>query len=888
LIRSLLSLRYRITIKGKETLNQKSLSKSGGILFLANHPAEIDPLILISFFWFPYRPHPIAIEYLFYKPFLHFFLQLTKALPVPSFDFSSNSYKKKKIEKTYLQISNYLKNKENVLVYPAGMLKRGPLEIIGGASGVHTILHSTPEANVVLIRSTGLWGSTFSRAPTGKTPELFQAFLNGFKILLKNGFFFTPRRHVQIELATAPQDFPWGAGRRELNKYLEKWYNAPGPEPLNLVSYSFYKKVYPSIKENTSHESISLSSVDEETKRQVIEEIAKLSEVPIQDITLESNLAQDLGFDSLDIAQLIIVLKDQFGVTAANIADLTTVGSVVAYAAKLTTGKEKKEEKEEEEIEMSPWKKEKNRPQAFYPEGETIPEIFLTTCARMDSHMACVDLIAGEMSYRRLKTGILLLAEKIRKMPGNRIGIMMPASVAVNALILAVIFAGKVPVMINWTLGGRNLSSVVKQSKIETTLSSWKFIDRLDNVELNGIDETIINIEDLRKQFTLKEKIRAFYLSCYPAKKLLKTLGLNHINPDDPAAILFTSGTENYPKGVPLSHKNILSNQKAAYALAKVKSDDILLGALPPFHSFGFSVTGLFPLLTGLRVAYSPNPTDGRRMAEAIQRWDITLLCLAPTFLKNLLRVSSAKHLSSLRMVVCGAERTASELYEKLRELNPKASLLEGYGITECAPILTLNPPDAPSQGVGTALPDVEIKVVNPDTLANIPSGEQGLILARGPNIFKGYLDPSFPSPFVEVDGKKWYYTGDLGYIDERHYLTLSGRLKRFVKIGGEMVSLAAIEETLYQAGPSKGWKFDSDSPSIAVCALENEGKKSEIHLFVIFDTTTEEVNQVLRESGMSNIIKIRSVKKIAAIPLLGTGKTDYRKLASLLSHTVE
>ncbi len=881
-LRLLLKLRYQIQVEGKEKLTKKALSKKGGILFLANHPAEIDPLILLTTFWYPFKPHPVAIDYLFRKPIVRSLLQFIDALPIPNFDGSSNSYKRRQIEKTYQNLFSYLKKRENVLIYPAGSLKNGPEEVIGGASGVQTILEACPDANVVLIRTWGLWGSSFSRAPTGKTPEILRAFLHGFKVLLKNGIFFAPRREVTIHCEPAPADFPWKGSRIEVNRYLEKWFNAGGSEPLNLVSFSRFKNEFPSIKEPEQREELSLENVPEEIHQKVVEEIAKLTRTPLKEITHDSDLAHDLGLDSLDIAQLVVALKDQFGVMTLHSSDLSTVGSVIAYAAKLKTGKE--EEVEPQQL-KGVWAKERNRPDYHYPTGDTIPEVFLKTCDRMGKSIACVDLVAGEMSYKKLKTGVILLAEVIRKMPSERIGIMMPASVGVNAMVLAVMLAGKVPVMINWTLGERNLRSVVEQSGITLTLSAWSFLDRLDNAELNGLDDTILLLEDIRKNLTLWDKLRALLRAQKKAPSLLKTFGADRIQKEETAVILFTSGTESYPKGVPLSHDNILSNQRGAYAMATVQGNDILLGALPSFHSFGFSVTGLFPLLVGIRVAYSPNPTDGKRVAEAIERWKISLLCLAPTFLKNLFRAGTAKQLSSLRLVVAGAEKAAAELFDKLRELNPRAILCEGYGITECAPILTLNPPDEPTQGVGKPLPGVTLRIVDPETMNPLPLGQQGLVLAQGPNVFKGYLDPNLPSPFVTLDGKEWYLTGDLGSFDTRGYLTLSGRLKRFVKIGGEMVSLTAIEETLHQIGSQQGWKIDPEAPSLAVCALEVDGKKSEIHLFTIFDTSLDAVNQVLRNSGMSNIIKIRSVKKVPFIPLLGTGKIDYRRLSSKLTN---
>ncbi len=882
IIRFLISLRYRIKVKGIEEIKKENLPHKGGILFLANHPAEIDPCILLSVFWPKFRLRPVATEYLFRKPIVRYLLDYVGALPIPSFDSTANSYKKRQVDKTFSRIFSVLDNHENLLIYPAGGLKSQAEEILGGASGVHSVLQQKPDTNVVLVRTTGLWGSSFSRALSGKTPDLMKAFKHGMKVLLKNGIFFAKRREIVIECLPAPQDFPWKGERLELNQYLEKWYNTPAPEPLKFVSFSCWRKEFPEAFVQPEEEEISLADVPEEIKRKVLDEIAGMTKVPAQEISISDNLATDLGLDSLDMAQLVVSMKEEYGVTGIQTADLTTVGSVMAYAARLKKGKE--EDEDEEESKGGLWVRQTPRPSALYPDGDTIPEVFFKTCDRMGSHIACVDKMTGEVPYKRLKLGVVLLAQAIQKLPGERIGIMMPASVAVNAVVIATMLAGKVPVMINWTLGERNLRSIVEQSQIEVTLSSWNFLDRLNNVDLNGLDDQIVLLEEMRRGYTPIQKLKAWLRSHKKPRALLKTFGTHQVKKEDPAAILFTSGTESMPKGVPLSHDNILANQRGAYQCVDVQESDVMLGVLPPFHSFGFSVTGLFPLLGGMRVAYSPNPTDGRRIALAIDRWSVTLLCMAPTFLKQLMRVATKEHLRSLRLVVSGAERAPADMFEEMEALNPKAHVIEGYGITECGPILTINLPGKPMQGVGTPLPEVELLIVTPDEHTPLKVEECGLILARGPNIFSGYLDRTLTPPFVEVEGKNWYLTGDLGYLDSRGYLTLSGRLKRFVKIGGEMISLGAVEEVLFQAAEAQGWKLDPELPSLAVWAVEEEGKKSEIHLFTLFETTADQVNQVLRESGMSNLIKVRTVTKLPFIPILGTGKIDYKQLSTKLT----
>lgn len=873
-LRFALWTRYSIKVKGRD-----QIPKKGGILFLANHPAEIDPPILLRTFWPQTHLRPVALEALFHKKWIRWLLNLVGAFSVPNFEDSSNSYKQKQIEKTYQEVFKMLERGESLLLYPAGCLKRQAEEVIGGASGVHRILQACPDVQVVLIRTTGLWGSSFSRAPTNSSPDISKTVWHGLKNVMKNGIFFSPRRKVTIECELASTEFPRRGERRELNRYLEEWYNQEGPEPLVQVSSLFWKNQVPDIVGRPEEEKEALVPIPEEVEKRVKQEIGELVDKAPETIERQQHLALDLGLDSLDVAQLVVFLKEEYRVQRIASTELETVGHVMAFAAHLKEGA--LQEEEEDENPFNPWEKEEGRPPPAPPKGKTLPEAFLRASGRMANFAACVDLVSGPISYKRFKFAVFFLARLIKKLPGDRIGIMLPASSSVNIVMMATLFAKKTPVMINWTLGPRNLASVVEQSKIEVTLSSWAFLDRLDNVDLDGIDGQILLLEELVGNAGLRTKLSTWIDSRRGTLSLFKRWNLFKISPDEPAVILFTSGTESLPKGVPLSHKNLLANQRGAFRYVSIREKDVLLGVLPPFHSFGFSVTGLLPLLTGMPVAFSPNPTDGRRMARAIDRWGVTLLCLAPTFLRTLLRVARKEQLRSLRLIVAGAEKLSADIEERAGEVAPQATLIEGYGITECSPILTLNPPDQPTQGVGLPLPKVELMIVHPETEVPVEKGKAGLILARGPNVFEGYLDHSLASPFVEIGGKRWYRTGDLGSVDERGYLSLSGRLKRFIKIGGEMVSLTAIEEVLREASQRLGWHEDEGLPFLAVCAHEEGGKKGEIHLFVTFPVGLDQVNTELRNRGMSNLIKVARVNQLPALPLLGSGKIDYRSLCS-------
>ena len=386
-------------------------------------------------------------------------------------------------------------------------------------------------------------------------------------------------------------------------------------------------------------------------------------------------------------------------------------------------------------------------------------------------------------------------------------------------------------------------------------------------------------IEEIRQTVTLKDKLRALLLNYRGTDALLKKLKLTGIKASDPAVILFTSGTESLPKGVPLSHANILSNQRAALQTAQMYADDIFYGVLPPFHSFGFSPTGILSILAGLRICYAPDPTDSHGMARDIGLWKPTLFCCAPSFIKAVFRVANPDHLQSLRLVVSGAEKTPQELFDYVKEHLPHAHVLEGYGITECSPVVTLDRLGEPHVGVGKPIPGVEVMILDEQAKQPAPLGQEGEVCIAGPSVFSGYLgNPR--TPFITVAGKQWYLSGDRGHLDEQNHLILTGRLKRFIKIGGEMVSLGGLEEELVRLAKDKHWVTgNEEGPSLAVSVREKEVDKPLIILYTTFPISKEDVNAALKDSGYGRFVKIAEVRTLQQIPLTGTGKTHYRLL---------
>jgi long-chain-fatty-acid--[acyl-carrier-protein] ligase len=893
LIKSILWLRYRITVTGLDKLTPEALDRTGGILFLPNHPAYyVDPIIALLSVWPKFPVRPMIVEYMYYTPIVNNLMRFLNALPIPNFVSSSNSLKKKKGEKIFHSVANGLRQGENFLIYPAGKVKYTSYESIGGASAIQRILQDSPEANVVLMRIKGLWGSSFSRAVATQAPDVYPSLWKGVKMVLKNLIFFTPRRDVIIELVPAPKDFPRQASRIELNRYLERWYNQPDGlseqqgwfpgDSLILVSYSMWREEYPALLQASapSEEEVSLAEIPQGIQEKVLKKLAELRECNPAEIGPKMDLAKDLGLDSLDIAEVATFLQEQFEVEGLNPNDLTTVAKVMAIASSQTGSKA---DLEEYKIDLSKWQATPPKERVFIGEGQTIPEVFLNRCVLGGNRAACADERAGIQTYASLKLRALLLAEKLKQFPGNYIGIMLPASVAANLLVLAVQLTGKIPLMVNWTVGPRHLESVVELSQVQHVISSWAFLDRLENVDLNGVDERLVMLEDMVREIRLFEKLQAWVRSKKSTKTLLKLFGIDKKTGADQAVLLFTSGTESMPKGVPLSYENILSNQRAALEAVPIYSDDVVYGILPPFHSFGFTVTGILELLAGVRIFYSPNPTDGKKLATEFPRWGVTIMVGAPTFIKGMLKAITPEQLKSLRLCVTGAEKAPPELFEMLQERGKPNMLLEGYGITECGPILTMNPPGASHKGVGKPLPGIQLCIVHPETELLLKTGERGLILAKGPNVFNGYLNPSLTSPFIELKGERWYKTGDLGSLDEEGNLTISGRMKRFVKMGGEMISLASVEEALLQIGGKKNWPLSQEGPSLAVCAKEAAGEKTKLFLFTLFRLSADDANQALRQAGFSNLVRIASVFQLDEIPIMGTGKTNYRQLQDTL-----
>jgi len=431
--------------------------------------------------------------------------------------------------------------------------------------------------------------------------------------------------------------------------------------------------------------------------------------------------------------------------------------------------------------------------------------------------------------------------------------------------------AGKIPVMLNWTVGKKVLEHCMETAGVEVILSADGFIKKIEEQLPESIKSKLVLLDKEIPKISIISKIKGLIVSKFP-KQLLD---YKHIN--ETAVILFTSGSEALPKAVPLTHLNITNDLHGTFELIRFENTTIFLGFLPPFHSFGFTALVACPLVSGIRIAYTPNPTDAREVLKILKHTRANMLVGTPGFLKMFMAVGSAYYFKSVRYVISGAEAMPMAVKELFDKLTTDAKLLEGYGITECAPILSANPVDKQKMNsVGKFLPGVEHVIIDLETGKEVQPGQAGMIYVRGENVFHGYLGKETVNPFEEINGTTYYKTGDLGYLDEDGYLFITGRLKRFIKIAGEMISLPFIEKILLE-------KYGDQEKQVLAVEGSDKTTPAQIVVFTTLPINLDEINDYLIKNGVAPIAKIRRLVEMDEIPVLGTGKTDYKVLRKMI-----
>ena len=490
------------------------------------------------------------------------------------------------------------------------------------------------------------------------------------------------------------------------------------------------------------------------------------------------------------------------------------------------------------------------------------------------------------LSRSKLLGAAAALSRYLRKeFSDERIAIVLPASKGSMLANLAVTLANKVPVDLNFTMGRAANESCCRRANLRVAISATQFMDRVKDFPW---PEHTLKLDELMPQ--LKRQIIFWWIISLlaPARLLLRLLQIPKNGGHAEAILLFTSGTTGEPKGVVVSHRNVVGNVSQFRQLLDARKTDAILGSLPFFHTFGSTVTLWYPLTEGVRIVTYPNPLEAAKCAALIERYQLTFLLATPTFLRLYLRKAEPEQLRSLRLIIVGAEKLPLDLANHFEERFHK-NVFEGYGLTETAPVVSVNLPTPDTKkavaqiqpssrlgSVGRLAPGIAAEIREAETDRKLSLFETGMLSLRGPNIFEGYLHDAKRTAEVLRDG--WLKTGDIGRFDEDGFLYIEGRLSRFSKIGGEMVPHEAIEQKIIDLLELSG----RDERPLAIVGVQDEAKGEALVLLSAVDIDIAELRKKLQEAGVPNLWIPKHVQRVEAIPVLASGKLDLKKCQEL------
>ncbi|NOS81916.1 MAG: MFS transporter [Nitrospira sp.] len=513
----------------------------------------------------------------------------------------------------------------------------------------------------------------------------------------------------------------------------------------------------------------------------------------------------------------------------------------------------------------------------------TLHREFIHAMRRHPFRFAMADQNRPHVSSIQALIGSIVLARSLRPhwKDQRHVGILLPPTVAGALVNVAAPLCGKTSVNLNYTVGKSGLEAAVRLADLRTIVTSKVFVQKAKLELPDG--PSILWLEDIARTIGTGQKLVAALLAlCAPARLIERVCGQDTpLTMDDLATIIFSSGSTGEPKGVMLSHFNVDSNEQGAAQILQLYQNERVLGILPFFHSFGYLVFWLV-MFKNLGMVFHPSPLDVAAIGELVHRYRITFLVTTPTFLQLYLRRCTPEQFSSIRVVLTGAEKLSSRLAQAFQDqfgIEP----VQGYGVTECAPVVAVNCPDFRAAGyfqpasrrgtVGQPLPGVSVQIVDPDSFAPLPPDTPGMLLVKGPNVMKGYIGREDLTANAMRDG--WYITGDIAMLDEDGFVTITDRLSRFSKIGGEMVPHGRVEEALQQAAGAEIQVF-------AVTGIPDEKKGERLAVLHTLDEARipEILNQLAAE-GLPNLFvpSRANFVKVEALPVLGTGKMDLRGL---------
>jgi acyl-[acyl-carrier-protein]-phospholipid O-acyltransferase/long-chain-fatty-acid--[acyl-carrier-protein] ligase len=493
---------------------------------------------------------------------------------------------------------------------------------------------------------------------------------------------------------------------------------------------------------------------------------------------------------------------------------------------------------------------------------------FVEIAKKYGNKLAFIDRTSDrKITYSQALIASLILAEKMRKYGDGFTGIMVPTSAGCALSVLGVLMSGRIPVMINYSTGAVN-NAVYAQQKcnFRTIITSKVFIEKIDCPVIDGM----VFIEDIMDGISGKERLKAALIAKLPATLILKKVHGGH--EDENSAVLFTSGSEREPRAVQLTHRNIVSNIRSFSEVMKMFDSDIILANLPYFHVFGLTVNLWTPLYFGMTIVAYANPLDYKRICDILREERPTVLAGTPGFFRGYLRRSARGDFRSVRLLVSGADRCPDGLRREFLEKHG-ITLYEGYGATETSPVISTNTPEHNRPGsVGKVLPGMRVRIENYETGRECRTGETGRILVKGDSVMKGYLD-DFEETSMRIR-HGWYDTGDMGYLDKDGFLWHQGRLKRFVKIGGEMVSLVKVEDVLQEILP--------EEVSCSVVEIPDALKGARIVAAVTRKVDERRIVKMM-SAQLPNIALPKQFVVIEELPRMGSGKVDFRRVTEMV-----
>jgi acyl-[acyl-carrier-protein]-phospholipid O-acyltransferase/long-chain-fatty-acid--[acyl-carrier-protein] ligase len=539
--------------------------------------------------------------------------------------------------------------------------------------------------------------------------------------------------------------------------------------------------------------------------------------------------------------------------------------------------------------------------EAYTTRLDPLPLAWLRSVKRDLGDVCTVDATGIRLSRRRFAAAVLAFGSAMGLQRNARnVGLLLPAANAAAIANMAIMLKGRTAVNLNFSAPVSAVRAAVSEADIKQVFTSRQFETRLADrgVDIREMlqDTEIIYMEDIRERIPQwRLLIKLVEVSLLPARLLYRIHGRKS-SLEDPAAILFSSGSEGRPKGVVLSHRNIQSNCKQISDVLNTRVDDVVMASLPPFHAFGLTVTLIMPLIEGIPIVCHPDPTDVLGIARAVAKYRATILFGTATFLSLYARNKKVDPilLEPLRVVVAGAEKLPVHVRHEF-QLKFNKYILEGYGATETTPVASVNIPDAVDTGswkiqvgqregsVGLPLPGTSFKIVDPNSREELPLGEDGMICISGNQVMLGYLhDEAKTSEVIfEQDGMRWYETGDKGHLTSEGFLIIVDRYSRFAKVGGEMVSLGAVEEQARNVLP------DQSQDELAAAAVPDARKGEKVIVLVTSDDLEQELRDKMVAAGVSPLMVPAQVIRVQEIPKLGSGKTDFSALNALATDAV-